>query len=179
VRPKVITESEVEVQKLPAQHVLRIRQQSTMEELSTLIPAAIAELHDHMTSVGATAQGPPAVLYSFPDESGVLRFDTCWPVEEGIDGGGRIEAVTLPACVAASYLHRGQYEELRHTHGALQALFAEHGVETAGDPREVYLSDPAEVPDPADYETVVQYPVVPETARVFGARAARPSARVG
>jgi DNA-binding transcriptional MerR regulator len=168
VRPKVITESEVEIQELPALHVLRIRQHSTMEELSTLIPAAIGELHAHMASVGASVQGPPTVVYSFPDERGVLRFDTCWPVADEVEGGGRIEAVTLPACVAATYLHRGLYEELRHTHGALQSLLAEHGVETAGDAREVYLSDPAEVPDPADYETIVQYPVVPETARVLG-----------
>jgi effector-binding domain-containing protein len=130
-----------------------------------------------MASIDVTEQGAPVVLYSFPDETGVLRFDTCWPVAEGVEGSGRIEAVTLPACVAASYLHRGRYDELRHTHGALQSLLAQHGVEKAGDPREVYLSNPAEVPDPADYETLVQYPVVPETARALGAPVAGPSAR--
>jgi DNA-binding transcriptional MerR regulator len=175
VRVKAITEAEVEIQELPAQHVLRIRQQSSMEELPALIPAAIGELAAYMESVGAAEQGPVAVLYTFPDETGRLTFDTCWPVAEGVEGGGRIDAVTLPACVAASYLHRGPYDELPRTHGALQSLLARHGVETVGQPREVYLSDPAEVPDPADYETVVQYPVLPETARVLGAGARSPA----
>jgi DNA-binding transcriptional MerR regulator len=172
VPARKITVSDVDVQELPEQHVLRIRQEATMEELPTLIPAAIGELQAHMKSVGATEQGPVGVAYAYPDESGVMRFDTYWPVEAGVEGGGRIEAVTMPACVAISYLHRGPYEELHHSHMALHELLAEHHVEPAGDAREVYLTDPAEVPDPADWETLVQFPVVPETARVFGAPAA-------
>jgi effector-binding domain-containing protein len=172
VRTKQITVSDVEIKELPEQHVLRIRQQATMEELPTLIPAAIGELQAQMKSVGATEQGPVGVLYSFPDDTGVMRFDTYWPVEAGVEGAGRIEAVTLPACVAVSYLHRGPYEELHRSHMALHELLAEHGVEAAGEAREIYLTDPAEVPDPADYETLVQLQVVPETAGALGTKVA-------
>lgn len=169
VRPMVISESEIEVQELPAQRVLRISERAAMEELSTVLPAAIHELAAYMKSAAVTPEGPPAVLYSFPDETGELQVETCWPIGPGVEGDGRIEAVTLPACVALSVLHRGPYEELRHTHAALHELLAKHGVQGAGPAREVYLSDPAAVSDPADYETIVQYPVVPETARAFGA----------
>lgn len=140
-----------------------------------MIPAAIHELLSYMTSIAATPQGPPAVLYSFPDETGGLQVDTCWPAGPGVEGDGRIEAATLPASIALGYLHRGPYEELRHTHAALHELLAKHGTQGAGPACEVYISDPAEVPDPADYETVVQYPVVPETARAFGAPVAAAS----
>jgi effector-binding domain-containing protein len=172
VPAKTITVSEVDVQELPEQHVLRIRQQATMEELPRLIGAAIEELEAHMKSVGTAEQGPVGVAYAYPDETGVMRFDTYWPVEAGAEGAGRIEAVTMPACIAISYLHRGPYDELHHTHSALHELLSEHGAEPAGDAREVYLTDPRVVPDPADYETLVQFPVVPETARVFGTPAA-------
>ena len=36
------------------------------------------------------------------------------------------------------------------------------GLQPAGRAREVYLTDPAEVPDPADYVTEIVWPIGPE-----------------
>lgn len=35
----------------------------------------------------------------------------------------------------------------------------EHGHEIAGPSREIYLTDPSETPDPADYLTEIQFPI--------------------
>jgi effector-binding domain-containing protein len=35
----------------------------------------------------------------------------------------------------------------------------EHGHEIAGPAREIYLTDPGEISDPADYLTEIQFPI--------------------
>jgi effector-binding domain-containing protein len=42
---------------------------------------------------------------------------------------------------------------------ALTAWIAEHGRAIDGPPREIYLTDPDETPNPADNVTEVQFPI--------------------
>ena len=44
----------------------------------------------------------------------------------------------------------------------MKEVMAANGLREAGDPREVYVSDPAKVVDPAAYETRIVWPVGPE-----------------
>jgi effector-binding domain-containing protein len=58
--------------------------------------------------------------------------------------------------------HVGPYEELARSYRLMSEAIEEHGFEPAGDPRELYHSDPAEVPDPNDYVTEIIWPIGPE-----------------
>jgi AraC family transcriptional regulator len=66
---------------------------------------------------------------------------------------------TLPACEAAVTIHTGPYEGLRAAHAAVDEWIATQGLEKAGAPREVYLTDPGEVPDPKQWKTQLVWPV--------------------
>ena len=67
----------------------------------------------------------------------------------------------LPACEAAVAIHTGPYDGLADAHAAMEQFLDEHQLAKAGAPREVYLTDPGEVPDPAQWKTQVIWPVRP------------------
>ncbi len=158
--------AEVEIKDVSEQPVLLIREQASLDELSTIIPRAIDEVHGHMQAVGATFAGPPLVVYPQMDEGGTGIVETGWPVDREFPGGGRVEFATLPACTVIAYTHRGPYDELGGAHRALWELVEREGLETIGGPREIYPTDPKEVPDPADWLTEIQIPIVRDEARI-------------
>jgi AraC family transcriptional regulator len=73
------------------------------------------------------------------------------------DGG--IEALTVPAGPAAVTVHRGPYDTLPETYGELEAWLEREGRASAGPPREIYVTDPGEHPDPATWETEIIQPL--------------------
>jgi effector-binding domain-containing protein len=54
---------------------------------------------------------------------------------------------------------RASYDELAAAYGELADWIAERGEEPAGDPWEVYHSDPAKEPDPERWRTEIVMPV--------------------
>lgn len=51
------------------------------------------------------------------------------------------------------------YDEVGPAYHAVTGWIQEHGHEVAAPPREVYLTDPQETSDPADFLTEVQFPI--------------------
>jgi effector-binding domain-containing protein len=63
-------------------------------------------------------------------------------------------------------MHRGHYQELGRSYRALETLVELEGITKDGAPREIYETSPEEVPDPADWLTEVQFPIVRDEARI-------------
>ena len=75
-----------------------------------------------------------------------------------------VKSGELPAGPAAIAVHTGTYETLGATHEAMQHwLEANPAQQQNGGPWELYISDPAEVMDPAKWMTEVIYPLKPNT----------------
>lgn len=157
---------EVEVREVPEQPALVVRERASLERLPEVIPATIDEVHGHLQSVGATFAGPPFVVCPYPDHEGMVDLETGWPVAAPFPGGGRVEFTTLPACTVVAYWHRGHYRELGRSYRALEAFLEGEGFAAAGSPREIYETSPEEVPDPADWLTEIQIPIVRDEARI-------------
>jgi effector-binding domain-containing protein len=157
--------AEVEFKDVPEQPALVIRERAPLDKLSEIIPAAIDEVHGHLQSV-AGFHGPPFNVCPYPDEEGLIDLEIGWPVAGEVTGAGRVEYTTLPACTVVSLWHRGPYTELGRTYRALDEFVKQEGLTTAGAPREIYETSPEEVPDPADWLTEVQFPIVRDEARI-------------
>ena len=68
-------------------------------------------------------------------------------------------AASLPACEAAVTIHTGPYDGLADAHAAVEQYLAEHNLTKGGAPREVFLTDPGEVPDPTQWKTQIIWPI--------------------
>ena len=88
-----------------------------------------------------------------------------WIIEAGIpvagpaSAEGEIKAETLPGGPAAVAVHSGPYDKLREAHQAIHEWLKAQKLEAAGPPRESYLTDPGQHPDPKDWKTEVIVPL--------------------
>ncbi len=117
--------------------------------LGGIVPAALKE--------GIELRSPPTTHYlewgpgMVTIRAGVMIAPTT------LSAGALVE--TLPACEAAVTIHTGPYDGLGDAHAAMEQFLHDHGLHKAGPPREIYLTDPGEVPDPKQWKTQLVWPI--------------------
>ena len=131
----------------------------------TQMGEAFGKLYAWIGQKGLTPSGPPVGVYynapgQVPDDhlSWELRSPIAGdPPPEGPDEQG-LGIRKLAAVQVAATIHKGPYDDVGDTYGALMGWVAENGYEVAGPPEEVYLSNPDETP-PEELVTEVRFPV--------------------
>ena len=123
-------------------------------ELGKLLPAAFA----HAVGNNIAMMGPPVTLYPHWGP-GMVTLHAGVPVGEGATAGDGLFVDTYPAGKAAVTIHTGPYDGLGDAHAALEQYLSAEGLKKGGPGREVYLTDPGEVPDPAQWKTQVIWPI--------------------
>jgi len=156
---------EIEIKDVPDQPVLRIRERTPLEKLSEVIPAAFQEIANYLHERGLEPVGPPTTICPYADEEGMVDIENAWTVDVDVPGRGRIEAATLPACTVLAYKHRGHYKELDRSYRALEGLVEQEGLSKTGEPREIYWTNPKELP-PEGWVTEIQFPIIRDEARI-------------
>jgi AraC family transcriptional regulator len=142
---------------LQAQPILFCRGRAPIAELAALLGELLPKVFGYATESGATMVGPPFVRYvAFGEE---VSIEAGMPVAPGADAKGDIELGELPAGPAASTVHTGPYDGLGAAHQAVADWIDNEGSAPGGPPWEVYLTDPGEVPDPAEWKTQVLCPI--------------------
>lgn len=116
----------------------------------TAVEAAIADQ-------GIEVTGPPFARYHRLDEDR-FAIEAGVPVAVPIEPAGAVHGSTLPGGPAASTVHTGPFEEMEPGYDAVVAWIEAWGGHLTGDPWEVYLSDPAEEPDPDAWRTEIVQP---------------------
>jgi effector-binding domain-containing protein len=149
----------VEVKELGDQPALTMRSRTTPDDLDPVISESINGVAAYMSELGARRAGPPFTISSDPDADGRIDVVIGWPTAERLPGRGRVERHLLPGGKVAWAIYRGPYSGLSGAYRALYEWILEHGHEVAGDPREIYYTDPDEVPDPTDYVTGIIWPL--------------------
>ena len=162
VPEKEMVRFEIGIQDVAEEKVLVIREHVHQDEMSKVVPKDIGEVHAYMQELGLGFHGPPICVCPFPDENGMLDAEIGWPVAREVPGRGRIEAKTLPATRALVMKHVGPYHAVGRSYRLMSEVMEENGLTAVGDPRELYVTDPEEVADPNDYETLIVWPIGPE-----------------
>jgi AraC family transcriptional regulator len=161
---------DVEVRTLEPTTTIAVRLETTPDQLSLVFDAELPRVAARMAEVGAAMAGPPFARYHHYGSDRV-DLEIGAPVEvaptdvPAITGGpDRVIGVSsLPGGPAAIATHHGAYDSLASTFDALAAWIASErpGGSVAGEgPWEVYLTDPGQVPDPAEWLTEVVWPLV-------------------
>ena len=126
------------------------------------IPQALAEMFGAVfqfaTSQGIEFAGPPTACYpGMGAEQLTLRAGM--PVLGATAGEGDILLGSLGGGSVATTLHKGPYDTLHEAHSAIESWLSENSEVPGGAPSEVYVTDPGEVPDPAEWVTEVNWPL--------------------
>jgi DNA-binding transcriptional MerR regulator len=156
---KDLIKFELETKDVPVRRVAFVRERAQQDELKNVIPAAIDRVAH---AIGMRHAGPPYCRCPFPDADGYLDTEIGWPVPDDVEPEPPVEIATYGGTRALVLKHVGPYEELSRSYRLMTEAMEAHGLVAAGDPVEWYESDPKEVPDPADYVTIIEWPIGPE-----------------
>lgn len=146
-------------------HYAGIRTQVTMREMgSGIIPQLYDEVMGWLRSQGLEPAGSPLLRYYVIDMAGKLDIEMGWPVAAPVAGNGRVNAGVLPAGRYASLIYTGVANGIAGN-AALIGWAQERGITwdrwdtSQGDAFcarvETELTDPADEPDMAKWETEV------------------------
>jgi DNA-binding transcriptional MerR regulator len=153
---------EIGIEDVTETKALVIKERVHQDEMSEVVPKDIAEVHAYVQELGLGFHGPPLCICPFPGDDGKLGAEIGWPVADDAPGRGRIELVTLPATRALVMRHVGPFTALGNSYRLMSEVMEENGLTSTGAPREIYVTDPEEVSDPNEYETLIVWPIGPD-----------------
>ena len=144
--------------KIASQPFLGIRAHAPTTELPAVIGQLFGEIYDHIQEQGLEPSGMPLAIYHSM-EADAVELECAMPLAEPVAGSGRIRSGNLPAGLVATATHVGPYHELPGTWSRLTEWMAAEGLEPAGSPWEVYVTDPGAEPDSSKWRTDIFFPV--------------------
>lgn len=140
------------------QPVLFVRTKAARHEVANAIGEALGKVTQHVMKSGLTFAGQPYTRY-LSSTPGLLDMEIGMPVGSAGKGEGDVQAGTLPSGPTAMGTHGGPYDQLGETYAAMERWIGANGMQPAGPPWEIYVTDPADYPDPGDWRTEVYWPV--------------------
>lgn len=129
----------------------------TVAEIGPWLGKAYAAIAGVLADQQAGPAGPPFARHHMSGE-GRFEVEAGFPATRPIQGNGDVQPSELPGGQVAVTIHTGPHDAMRPAYQALVSWVAEHGGELAGDPWEVYFSDPSTEPDPATWRTQIVQP---------------------
>lgn len=156
---------EVRVKSVAPQPIAGVRVTVRQSALSVVIPETVGELRAYLRDLGVAHDCPSIVLYHGTEEgvddgeSPIFDAEIALPVAAPVPETERIRNSQVQGGDVAYLIHLGSYDQIPFAYGPLTAWIQEHGHELAGPAREVYLTNPAEEPDPAKYQTEIAWPI--------------------
>ncbi|HVZ21372.1 MAG TPA: AraC family transcriptional regulator [Vicinamibacterales bacterium] len=149
----------IERRELAAQPVVFARVKTSRTDLPAAIADGLGRTYARVQQEGLAIAGPPYVRYA-EVSPGLMTIEAGFPLAAAASGGGEIHAGTLPGGAIVVALHGGPYDRLQDTYAEIERWLESNGLRGNGPMWESYLTDPAEVPDPANWRTEVYWPVM-------------------
>ena len=153
-----MTTPTVSRKELHPQPALIVRSRVARADIPGAIAQGLGKVFAHMAQTGSTLAGRPFSRYPSVGP-GLLTIEVGVPIAATGTSGGDVEAVTLPGGPSAFAVHMGPYDRLQDTYSVMERWMEQSGVRAGGAPWESYITDPAELPNPADWQTDVYWPI--------------------
>ena len=149
--------SEPEIREIPAQSAAVKRAESDAAGLVAAIDTGFAALFAQLAKLDVQPSGAPYIRYL--ETRGPLQVELGVPVTSGREPLNGLERGELPAGRVAMLRHIGPYEELRDACARLISWVEQRGEAASGPHWEVYVTNPADEPDPSKRITDIFLPL--------------------
>ncbi len=129
----------------------------TVAEIGSWLGKTYSAIASLLAAGQAGPAGPPFARYHVLGEDR-FEVEAGFPASRPIEADGDVQPSELPGGQVAVTIHTGPYDAMQPAFQALVSWVSQHGGELAGDPWEVYFSDPSTQPDPATWRTQIVQP---------------------
>ncbi len=129
------------------------------EQIKQLMHPAIEEILATLAGQGIAPAGPLFTLH-FRIDPAVFDLEVGVPVTQEVKASGRVKPGRLPAAKVIRAVYRGPYEGLAAAWGELMEWIKSNGHTPAAGAWESYVSGPESGPDPTQWRTELNRPVV-------------------
>jgi len=147
----------IEIVSIEEQPVAMVRLKGAMIDISKLMNNGLEKVWQYLNDKKVEPIGPAFARYlEVGDE---VEFVIGFPVKLAIQAEGDVIPGLLPGGEVAALVHIGPYDTLDQSHEVLKTWIKEQGRESAGDPWEIYVTDPQKKEDPSKWETVIHWPL--------------------
>lgn len=144
---------------VPAQRTAAIHLTIPRDQIQHVMGPGIGELMATVAKQGIQITGPWFThhLRMAPD---VFDFEICVPVSAEVAAAGRVKPSMLPAAKVARTVYHGGYEGLGDAWGEFMAWMAGQGLKQAPNLWECYVAGPESGPDPMQWRTELNKPLL-------------------
>ena len=136
-----------------------IRLTVSRKEIQRVMGPAISEVLAAVASQGLAPAGP-VFSYHFKMDPEIFDFEVGVPVATPVTPAGRVQPSRLPARKVARTVYHGPYEGLGAAWGEFEAWISANGHQPAADLWECYAAGPESSPDPANWRTELNRPLL-------------------
>lgn len=148
----------VAIKEIASQPVLVVERRVKPSEIATTLAEVPGLVFQHVQRAGVAFAGMPFTRY-VDWGPGMMTIQAGMPIATPGTGEGEVRPETLPGGTVATTVHTGAYDKLTEAHAAVEVWIEEQGFRSAGAPWEVYVTDPADYPNPADWQTEIFWPI--------------------
>lgn len=131
----------------------------TQEEMMEVFGPTIGELMAVLAAQGIAPAGP-VFTHHLRGPTDTFDFELSVPVSAPVVAAGRVQPGLWPAMRVARTEHHGPYEGLPEAWDKFMDWIAANGHEPAADLWECYVTGPHSHPDPADWRTELNRPLL-------------------
>ena len=149
---------EVEEKRLETQSAVIVRATARADAMGPVMGELLPAVFAFVQASDANPAGPPFSRY-LSMEGPEWEFECGMAVNGPVEAKGRFEVVELPGGDVVTTTHVGPYDTLGQSWDALGGWLAEQGKVGGGPPWELYLTDPGEVQNPAEWRTELVMPL--------------------
>ena len=129
------------------------------DEIQSVMGPGISEVYATVAAQGIAPAGPWFTHHlRRPNET--FDFEICVPVATPVAPAGRVATGEWPAMKVARSVYCGDYAGLGEAWGEFLAWVEAEGLTTTGDLYERYLTGPETSPNPADWRTELNQPLM-------------------
>lgn len=129
------------------------------EEIQNVMGPGIGELMAAVAAQGIAPAGP-VFSHHLRMDPRIFDFEVGLPVTAPVSAAGRVKPGQLPAATVARTIYHGSYEGLGPAWGEFEAWIAAEGHTPAPDLWECYVAGPESSPNPADWRTELNRPLI-------------------
>jgi DNA-binding transcriptional MerR regulator len=163
-QPDAFLSFQVQIKAAPDQLLLSVSAQAALGMFGQVIRAAFGTIIPVAVEAGVYVADDPPLIILHQDtrevgHAGGIAFEACVPITHLISGKHGAVSTVLPGGMVASVVHVGPYHELALIYPSLGAWIEAHGYRIAGPLRNLLLTNPTQLADPAGYHTEVQWPI--------------------